>query len=67
MGSIPGQGAKILHALQPKQQQQQKGNRSNPLTNSMMIFFFLLLKNKFIWLQKEKQQQFSLEGIKYVK
>ena len=66
MGSIPGQGAKILHALQPKQQQQQKGNRSNPLTNSMMIFF-LLLKNKFIWLQKEKQQQFSLEGIKYVK
>ena len=52
LGSIPGQGANILHALQPKKQN--INNKNNTAINSIKLFKWSMLKKKS---KKKKTKQ----------
>ena len=58
-GSIPGQGARIPHALQPKQTNKQTtiNNRSNLLTNSVNASKMVHIKKKKIFKKVRKNKK----------
>ena len=45
-GLIPGLGAKILHALQPKKKKKNINNRSSIVTNSIKTLKMVYIKKK---------------------